>query len=377
MLATSAIGLGTVVSGQAAAERKRAEAQPRTGMDILNAHDCGEGETKQILMLGVEDDFSPAGSEAGFVRPGRVQSFFLPRDGAGEYDQVNANRGLVDSFKVEGQVSGGVFVIRSRGLGDNNNDVLQFGALGRDPAATGGAWIGAQQISALRTREGWSLDGDVLHGSLEDIPLRLRGAGLVSTDSPDREPVNDLKDFFNTGGDGGWLDVVIADDTAVDFMGLALCRPPTVRKGVTLMPFRPEGPERPREVYLNCFRTPDGDGQCDPYVGDAVCSAKLPVACLRPGDLPAPVYPSGSPLTHAWSGGDLAITEPVAGDEFRTVRDVDALCGRRFGDDWRVASVHDGGRYLQVAGRGDPSSVNGRVWADIADQPHGTCWARQ
>lgn len=377
ILATTATGLGMAVSGQAAAERRRAEAQPRTGMDILNAHDCGEGETKQILVLGIEDGFSPAGSEAGFIRPGRVQSFYLPREGAGEYDQVNADRGLADSFRVEGQVSDGVFVIRSRGLGDNNNDVLQFGALGRDPAATGGAWIGDRALSGVRTPGGWSLEGDVLYGGLEDIPLRRRGGGLVPTDGPGREAVQSLRDFFNRGGDEGWLDVLISDDTAVDFMGLALCRPPPVRKGMTLTPFRPDGPERPGEVYLNCFRTPDGASRCDPYVGDTVCSVQRPVACLRPGNLPAPLYPSGRVVTNAWSGGDLAVTEPVAGDQFRTVKDVDAFCARRFGDGWRVASSHDGGRYLQVGGRGDADSVTGRVWVDIADQPHGTCWARE
>jgi hypothetical protein len=182
---------------------------------------------------------------------------------------------------------------------------------------------------------------------------------------------------MNQGGDGGWLDVFLNDDTAVDFMGLALCRPPAVRKGVTLTPIRPQGEERPRQIHLNCFRSADGDRQCDPYVGDTVCSASLPVACLKPGDLPAPVYASGRPVTTAWSGGDIAVTEPMRGDRFRTVGDVDALCARRFGAGWRVATLHDGGRLLAVSGRGDPASVTGRVWADIADQPHGVCWARE
>ena len=377
ILAATAIGLACVAASQAMAERNRAEAEPRTGMDILNAHDCSEGETKQILVLGVEDGFSPAGSELGFIRPGRVQAFYLPRDGAGEYDQVNANRGFADSFKVEGKVSGGIFLIRSRGLArDSDNDGLNFGALGRDPRATGGAWIGAGQLSGFRTRAGWSQEGDVIHGRLEDIMLGYPGSGRGPAAGSGREAVQTLKDFLNRGGDGGWLDVFVSDDTAVDFMGLALCRPPAVRKGLTLTALRPEGPGQRGQVHLNCFRVSDGDRQCNPYVGDTACSARLPVACLRPGHLPAPIYPSGRLVTGAWSGGDIAVTEPVAGEQFRTVGEVDALCARRFGEDWRVATVHDGGRYLQVVGRGDPASVTGRVWADIADQPHGVCWAR-
>lgn len=378
ILATTAIGLGSVAGGQAAAERRRLEAIPRTGMDILRTHDCGEGETKQVLLLGVEDDFSPAGSESGFIRPGRVQGFYLPRDGAGDYDQVNADRGLADSFKVEGPVSGGVFVIRSRGLAaDSDNDSLSLGALGRDPIETGGAWILAGLFSDLGAREGWSAEGDVLHANLDDIALRHQGGGRGPAVGPGVEAVQTLSEFLNGGGDGGWLDVHVADDTAVDFMGLALCRPPAVRKGVTLRPVRPLGWQQPGQVHLNCFRSSDGVGQCDPYVGDTVCSARRPVACLRPGDLPAPVYPSGRLVSGGWSGGDIAVTEPVTGDRFRTVRDVDALCAKRFGAGWRVATLHDGGRYLAVGGRGDPDSVTGPVWADIADQPHGTCWARE
>lgn len=379
MIATAAIGLGSVAGGQAAAERRRLDAIPRTGMDILRAHACDEGETKQILVLGIEDDFSPAGSEAGFIRPGRDYRFYLPRDGAGDYDQVNVDRGLADSFKVEGPVSGGVFLIRSRGLneGGSDNDGLGLGALGRDPNEADGAWIGGAPIAGARTGEGWSVEGDSIHANLDDIELQLRGGARDLAGGPGREPAQSLRDFLNQGGNGGWLDVSIADDTAVDFMGLALCRPPSVRKGVTLMPFQVPGPEQPRLVNLSCHHARGMEPRCNPYVGDTVCSASRPVACLKPGDLPAPVYRSGRPVTGAWSGGDLAVTEPVRGDRFRSVGDVDALCARRFGAGWRVATLHDGGRFQSVSGRGDPASVTDRVWADIADQPHGTCWARE
>jgi len=379
MIATAAIGLGSVAGGQAAAERRRLDAIPRTGMDILRAHACDEGETKQILVLGVEDDFSPAGSEAGFIRPGRDYQFALPREGAGDYDQVNADQSLADSFKVEGPVSGGVFVIRSRALdgGGSENDGFGFGALGRDPNEAGGAWIGGVSIAGARTGEGWSVEGDSRYGNLDDIELQLRGGTPGPAGGPGRYPVQSLRDFLNQGGDGGWLDVRIGDDTAVDFMGLALCRPPAVRKGVTLRSVAALAPEPPQTVHLSCHHTRGAESRCNPYVGDTVCSASRPVACLKPGDLPAPVYPSGRPVTNAWGGGDLAVTEPVRGDRFRTVGDVDALCARRFGAGWRVATLHDGGRFQSVSGRGDPASVTDRVWADIADQPHGTCWARE
>lgn len=373
ILASVPLGLGLAASGQAAAERKRLEAIPRTGMDILRAHNCGEGETKQVLLLGVEDGFSPAGSESGFIRPGRNHAGFLPRDGAGEYDQVNADRGFADSFKIEGRVSGGVFVIRARSLNGSENDTLNLGGLARDPNDVAEGWVGGGVLSALRTGETWAVEGDVLHASLEDIELEARGADHI----PGREVVRSLKDYLNAGGDAGWLDVFIQDDTAVDFMGLALCRPPAVRKGVTLMPVQSPGPGQQAMVHLGCHAVRDPDRRCNPYVGDTVCEASLPVACIRPGDLPSPVYPSGRVVTSHWSGGDIAVTEPVPGDRFRTVGEVEAFCASRFGQGWRIAALHDGGRNQSVSGRGDPGSVTDRVWVDIADQPHGTCWARQ
>lgn len=370
ILTSAPLGLGLAAIGQASAERQRLAAMPRTGMAILNAHACGQGETKQVLVLGIEDGFSPAGSESGFIRPGRTHAAFLPRDGAGEYDQVNADRGLADSFKVEGPVSGGVFVIRARSLNGSENDTLNLGAPARDPNDVTGGWIGGDLLSALRTGETWVVEGDVLHANLEDI-------GRASADGSDREVVQSLKDYLNAGGAEGWLDVFVQDDTAIDFMGLALCRPPAVRKGVTLMPVRTPGPEQHGLVHLACHAVRDPDRRCNPYVGDTVCSASLPVACIRPGDLPSPVYLSGRIMTTHWSGGDIAVTEPVSGDRFRTVGEVEAFCARRFGEGWRVATLHDGGRNQSVSGRGDPATVTDRVWVDIADQPHGTCWARQ
>jgi len=377
ILTSAPLGLGLAAIGQASADRQRLESIPRTGMAILNAHACGEGETKQVLVLGVEDDFSPARSESGFIRPGRTHGAFLPRGGAGEYDQVNVDQGFADSFKVEGPVSGGVFVIRARSLNGSENDTLNFGALAREPNDVTGGWIGGDLLSALRTGETWGVDGNVLHANLEDMELRDLGEGRASAEGSDREVVQSLKDYLNAGGAGGWLDVFIQDDTAIDFMGLALCRPPAVRKGVTLMPVRSPGPEQHGLVHLACHAVRDPDRRCNPYVGDTVCAARLPVACIRPGDLPSPVQASGRIVTGHWSGGDIAVTEPVSGDQFRTVGEVEAFCARRFGPGWRIAALHDGGRNQSVSGRGDPATITDRVWVDIADQPHGTCWARQ
>lgn len=377
MIASTLLGLGLTAAGQASAARRRAEAVPRTGMEILNAYACGRGETKQILVLGVEDGFSPAGSEAGFIRPGRTHAAWLPRVSAGQYDQVNEDQAFTDSFKVEGRIAGGLFVVAARSLNGGDNDTLNLGALAGDPNAGPGVWIGGDLVSALRAGDLWSVEGDVLHVDMGRVPMRDPLGAPDPEGRPGREARQSLLSYLNAGAGGGWLDVFVQDDTAIDFMGLALCRPPDTAKGVTLMPIPLSGPEHRGLIHLGCHNVRDADRRCDPYVGDTPCATALPVACIRPGNLPAPLNAKGRTVTSQWSGGDIAVTEPVRGDRFHTVAEVHAFCRQQFGRDWRVATLHDGGRNQSVSGRGDRTTVTDRVWADIVDQPHGTCWARK
>lgn len=377
IIASTLLGLGLTVSGQAAAERRRVEAIPRTGMAILKAHACGRGETKQILLLGVEDGFSPAGTESGFIRPGRSYAAWLPREGAGQYDQVNVDQAFADSFKVEGRVAGGLFVIAVRGLDGNDNDSLNFGALDKNPNIGPGGWLGGDLVSGLRSGGAWSVEGEVLHADLAEMQMSIRHGAAGAEEALGAEAVRSVLSYLDRGEGGGWLDVFVQDDTAIDFMGLALCRPPVAARGVTLMPIALRGPEHRGLIHLGCHNVHDASRRCDPYVGDTTCSSALPVACFRPANLPAPVDAAGRVVTAQWSGGEIAVTEAVRGDRFRTVGEVEAFCARRFGDGWRVAATHDGVRNQSVSGRGDPATVTDRVWVDIADQPHATCWARE
>lgn len=374
MIASTLLGLGLTAAGQASAARRRAEAVPRTGMEILNAYACGRGETKQILVLGVEDGFSPSGSEVGFIRPGRNDAARLPRDGTGEYDQVNVDRGFTDSFRVEGRVASGLFVIRARSLNGSDNDTLSFGNLTADAATETPGRMGGGLFANLP--ETWSIEGEVIYASLDDLRLFKTPGGNWSDPASSGGIDLSLRGYLNDPTSPGWLDVMVQDDTAVDFMGLALCRPPVARKGVTLAPVTLPGRPLPDVIDLTCFGIRKVGEPCDPYVGDTVCSAALPVACSRPGNAPSPVR-AGSMARTAWTGGSLAVTEPVRGDSFRTIRDVQRLCAARFGPDWRVANINDGGRFLIISAQGDRRTVTGRVWVDVVNQPHGVCWARE
>lgn len=377
LLACSGLaGLG-VVSGSHSWPARSAVAEPRTGMDILNAYACGRGETKRIIIRGVEDGYSPAGDEAGYIREGRNHAGWLPRDGTGVYDQVNADRGLVDSFNVKGPVASGIFLFRARSLNGSDNDTLSFGDLAGAPGtATDGARAAAL-VRSFRTDEVWTTDGDVTYAEIRDITLNPHHQTSASPRTAGPGSNYSLKSYLNDPATPEWLDVFVQDDTVVDFIGLALCSPPVVKRGLTLKPFEGSIPMQTQTAHLVCHSVRNTEDRCDPYVGDTVCSAERAVACLRPGNAPSPMDADGKPLFAMWSGGEIAVTEPVRGDRFRTVRDVEDFCVQRFGIGWRVASLHDGIRNQSISGLGDQRSLTSRVWVDIGDQTHATCWARE
>lgn len=73
-----------------------------------------------------------------------------------------------------------------------------------------------------------------------------------------------------------------------------------------------------------------------------------------------------------WAGGFIDLTQPVQGEMFSSVQDVDAFCAQSLGDGWRMANFHDGGQwYLWAYGE---ISEGTRFWVHIGDQADGNCW---
>jgi len=202
-----------------------------------------------------------------------------------------------------------------------------------------------------------------------DIPPALR-------DGPRARSFANLLDYVRSGTGASWIDVLIEDDTSVDFIGLAVCEEPPRGKGLTMA--RAIYPKaRLRNITaIGCRVVADGEHICDPYVGDTPCSKPLPLACLKPGDAPKPGMIRDTLANWSWSGGTLAFTDPVRGDRFRTIAQADRFCAGRFGADWRAAALHDGVRE-GISAYSGPGPQPDRAWVDIADQPYATCWARR
>jgi hypothetical protein len=339
--------------------RPRAEPAARTGMGLLRAYACDRGETKVVLVKGLEDGFSPAGKERGFLRPAldkpRWQSI-----APGSYDQSQPDHYFIDSLQAPARIRNGLFVIGLKPLGvtDSDNDVIGLGDL-TSPFHFGDA------IGRLPVLPGWKREGTLYSVQLGDVDFPDSGPGTTRS----------LLAYLDAGAEPRWFDVMVQDDTSVDFVGLAACVRPPAGNGVTLMTDIRQ-PAASGVVALTCINVPQDWTTCDQYVGDTACETELPLACVLPGRSAPPRILVDAGLVGGWSGGDIALTAPVAASRFRRIGEADAYCAAQFGDGWRTLTSHEGLPNFGVSGRGHPPAAPVRAWVDEVNQPYGTCWKR-
>jgi len=112
--------------------------------------------------------------------------------------------------------------------------------------------------------------------------------------------------------------------------------------------------------------------KCNPKNGDTLCSYEKPLLCFLDIDAPVPETLKNSQY---WTGGILALSDPVSADAFSQLSDANAYCEATFGKGWRVASYHDGGGG-GLKGYGATPKKDLRFWVDIKNKEDGTCWAR-
>lgn len=383
MRRTAAAGLIAVVAAslalgafaaRRAAESAGAAAPAVSGMELLRAFRCHRAERKLVIVRGVEDDFSPQGTESVALHPRsdtpRLRSLLK----GGSYDQSQPDRTLVDWFAVPSRISRGLFVIGLRPVAENANDVLLIGEPGTTGIIRMEANIFQRLIPELADHPGWRRAGAIHHAEFADIRFQFHHRRLDGTRTvmPRQSPHATLLDYVRGGDEQQPVEVRVSDDTSVDFVGAAVCEEPPPGTGLSLS----LSPDRSRGiVVLSCTGGGDDEPVCDPYVGDAPCGTPLPLACFRGEDVPVPASARARRLGLSWSGGRIAATEPVRGDAFATIDQTDAHCAARFGRGWRTLTYHDGGRSSAVAGYGRMPAAARRLWIDIRGQPYATCWS--
>jgi hypothetical protein len=342
------------------------ESRPASGKAVLEAFRCRPGETRRVAVRGVEDNYSPLGNEPARGLHPRLAGLDFDKSPPTDFDSATPDTEVADYFELPATTASAIIVMRLKAIVDNANDPILIGD--RSTGARGQTPTGhrsfAGLISDLRRRLGWKGSGDVYWAALADLPTTSGGTvlGLVQ-------------------GAGGTapLDVVVGDDTAVDFMAVAYCLRPPGETGVTLAHLLLAEAPAPELAGFEC-RDASADGpRCDPIVGDRSCRGELPLLCFRDLNAPAPTGFKGAAadlMTRRWSGGEVAATAPVRGDRFATIAEADRYCAAQFGKDWRVAEWHLGGSGWGFSARSGGRRFSGRYWIDIRGAPYGTCWRR-
>jgi|JI10StandDraft_1071094.scaffolds.fasta_scaffold05658_13 hypothetical protein len=114
-----------------------------------------------------------------------------------------------------------------------------------------------------------------------------------------------------------------------------------------------------------------GCANCNAYTGDTMCSAFLPVLCIKQD---GSVKPSGlaTDFYNGWTGGHIATTHAIQGSTLTSLQVANQFCIDNFGPGWRMAEFHDGKGGWNWHAYGDVRQ-DSRFWVHINDQPS-NCW---
>ncbi len=348
-------------------------AAPQTALEAADAVRCPRGLNRIVRSGGREDDFDTRDAEPSRIRAARLPNPFLEAIAAAQsgtvrlrgYDEVGQDRILIDHFELPRGIVSGALVLRYRASGGTDNDKVRIGNLDENAFADG----------YNRT------DGFAYRFAQHPADAAESAAGkstviTVPFDQLDRSERTAFKgsviDFLNRADRPDTVDFEVDDDTAVDVAMLVLCQQPEVAMGTTFSEFHAKLAGL-NISFLACSLDKT-QAPCNPFQGDRMCTAPLPVACYKPGSrVPTGMTKAGLEDGFA-AGGTVRMSVPVAASQFRTISAANAYCTAQFGADWRILEYHDasgGGiiTYSDVA----PKT---RAWVDVQDQRYGNCWDR-
>ena len=346
-------------------------ATPSTATEKASAVRCARGLTRIELIGGVEDNFAATGAEPARIRPARLPNAYLEavadaQSGAiqlRDYDEGGQDRILIDHFDVPRDIVSGAIVVRVRTTGGSDNDSFKLGNLNEidfeDGFAQSEAFVHSFNQGAASPEAAQS-------GVVVTVPLETLAA------NPRARFKGNFIDYLNRTDRPDSVDFEVEDDTAVDLAVVILCQKPQAERGTTFTEFRSKiaGPD---VSFLSCFLDKT-QAPCDPFEGDRLCTASLPMACYKPGKRVPPGLEKAG-LGEGYSpSGEIRATPPVAASSFATRADADKYCSRQFGAGWQILEYHVGAggaiaTYSDIA----PKS---RLWVDVSDQRYANCWDR-
>jgi hypothetical protein len=335
------------------------------GLDYIDRYACPRGMTKIVEVRGQEDGFARDGDERAFPRAALLRYPFYSdlfnqvsqsvqwRD----YDEIGADKMLIDHFMVPTNIVSGQLVLRVKAETGSINDQIIIGNVDDVVREK------SPDVASEFRLQGWKADKDgFVKADLADfIPSedKLRPASIFNylnkTDRPDE------------------IDLLIQDDTVVDFAALILCQIPNPSKGVTFREFRNK--KFGDEISMLSCAHDKTQNICDVYQGNRVCTTQTPLACYKPGSsMPPSALAVASAEARYFANGEVRLTSPVAASRFPSITDANQHCRQAFGEGWRVLSYHEGGGGMVIS-RSD-IAPRSEAWVDIRDQRYANCWDR-
>lgn len=321
---------------------------------------CESGQKKHLIVMGAEDNFSSSGSEPA-VKSNRVA--INPAAGwgtanAATFDNTRINEKVFSHLNLPNNVKGGRFMIGLKSLGTLvNTDSMSIGNLGVQGMAN-------NQRAGFPYNNGWNTLAAAGTQSGTNYAIDFSSINLLNNTT--------LEQYYDTSGDTT-LDVYVQDDHSVDYVAASVCTA-SDKKGMT-WGIRPPTPEAVNGVaHVGCN---DASGnKCDPYKGDTVCTAELPILCINPLKLQQPQNLTTSQWDR-WTGGIIGTTKPMSAPDKLSL--ANQACTAEFGKGWRVAEHHDiisGSSGWMFSAYGNVGTLGKRFWTDIRNQPNGVCWDR-
>ncbi|MEP0189996.1 MAG: hypothetical protein ABJP70_06485 [Erythrobacter sp.] len=359
-------------NGSAEVQEPQDDITWNSGMEALDTYQCRKAETKQIILGGIEDNYTSDGEAA--VAISAKHSFVAKRIGPKgaltvdrNYDESGFDRFFLDSVEVPTKATSGLFVLGARSLTKTSNDSLNVGDIES-------MWEATHNASYLFGRPeefpAWTASRNVFAARLSDMTF---GKGRFHDNGePFKRDYENLLDFITSSpNEMRLVDVLLGDDHIVDFFGIAVCLPPEKEMGLTLRAVTHQ--IDPNYVNLGC-KDANGENSCDPHAGDTLCSAALPLACFKPGDEPIKEPFARANMQSKWTGGQVKFTAPIVGASLTNGAQVHAVCRKEFGDGFRAATHQERANSIQFFAKGAPPPVK-KAWIHAKTEPYGNCWA--
>jgi hypothetical protein len=368
----------TALSLVSACSKIASDATPTssTAMEQASNVRCARGLNRIELVGGIEDGFAATGAEPARIRPARLPNAYLEAVAQAQsgpmllrdYDEAGQDRTLIDHFDVPRGIVSGSLIVGIQTTAGSDNDNIKLGNLNENDFAEHYARVDSFYHTvgkyAAKPSDDAGKKSEQTH--ILAIPLETLEANSRSLFK------GDFLRYLNRADRSDSIDFEVEDDTRVDVAILVLCQEPQVARGTSFAEFRAKF-IAPNTSFLSCFLDKT-QAPCNPFQGDQLCTAALPVACYKPGqNVPTGLTEAG--LGEAYgAGGEIRMTRPVPGKSLATLADANGYCVSQFGAGWRVLDYHDGAGGAIITNSAIPPKTRGLV--NVRDQPYANCWDR-